>query len=175
MESLIILVWKSGEEEMPRAFLGIGGNIGNVRENIELALKLLQDKNNMKLLGISSYYETAPVGYEQQAWFLNIVVEIETKLAPYELLELCNKVEYMLKRERLIRWGPRTIDIDILLYEGFESKEEKLIVPHPRMHERAFVIIPLLEISPDLSIAGQSLKEISNKINNQEIRKLTYD
>ena len=160
---------------MSRAYLGIGGNIGNVKENIEEALKILQEDNNMKLLKISSYYETAPIGYEQQEWFLNIVVEIETKLTPYELLAFCNKVENQLKRERLIRWGPRTIDIDILLYEGFESNEAKLIVPHPRMQERAFVMIPLLEIAPDLNIKGQSLKEISNNINNQEIRKLTND
>ena len=160
---------------MPRAYLGIGGNIGKVKENIEEALKLLQEENTLKLLNISSYYETAPVGYEKQEWFLNIVAEIETKLTPYELLALCNRVEHQLKRERLIRWGPRTIDIDILLYEGFESNEEKLIVPHPSMQERAFVMIPLLEIAPDLNIKGQSLKEISNNINNQEIRKLTND
>jgi 2-amino-4-hydroxy-6-hydroxymethyldihydropteridine diphosphokinase len=160
---------------MPRAYLGLGGNIGNVKENIEEALKRLQEKDALKLLKISSYYETAPVGYEQQAWFLNIVVEIETQLTPYELIALCNKIEYELKRERLIKWGPRTIDIDILLYEGFESNEEKLIVPHPRMKERAFVMLPLLEIAPDLNIKGQSLKEIIKLIHNQEIRKLTND
>lgn len=160
---------------MPKAYLGIGGNLGKVKENIEEALKLLQEGNSLKLQKISSYYETAPVGYEQQAWFLNIVAEIETQMTPYELLALCNKVEHLLKRERLIKWGPRTIDIDILLYEGFESNEEKLIVPHPRMQERAFVMIPLLEIAPDLYMKGQSLKEIVHNINNQEIRKLTND
>lgn len=160
---------------MPKAYLGIGGNLGKVKENIEEALKLLQEGNSLKLQKISSYYETAPVGYEQQAWFLNIVAEIETQMTPYELLALCNKVEHLLKRERLIKWGPRTIDIDILLYEGFESNEEKLIVPHPRMQERAFVMIPLLEIAPDLYMKGQSLKKIVHNINNQEIRKLTND
>jgi 2-amino-4-hydroxy-6-hydroxymethyldihydropteridine diphosphokinase len=169
------LGWKSGEKEMPKAYLGIGGNIGKVKENIEEALKLLQDENKLKLIKQSSYYETAPIGYEQQEWFLNIVIEVETTLTPYELLSLCNKVEQQLKRERLIRWGPRTIDIDILLYEDYESNEEKLTVPHPRMQERAFVVIPLLEIAPDLYMKGQSLKEISNNINNQEIRKLTND
>lgn len=160
---------------MPKAYLGIGGNLGKVKENIEEALKLLQEGNSLKLQKISSYYETAPVGYEQQAWFLNIVAEIETQMTPYELLALCNKVEHLLKRERLIKWGPRTIDIDILLYEGFESNEEKLIVPHPRMQERAFVMMPLLEIAPDLYMKGQSLKKIVHNINNQEIRKLTND
>jgi 2-amino-4-hydroxy-6-hydroxymethyldihydropteridine diphosphokinase len=160
---------------MPKAYLGIGGNIGKVKENIEEALKLLQDENKLRLLKQSSYYETAPIGYELQEWFLNIVIEVETTLTPYELLSLCNKVEQQLKRERIIRWGPRTIDIDILLYEDYESNEEKLTVPHPRMQERAFVVIPLLEIAPDLYMKGQSLKEISNNINNQEIRKLTND
>jgi len=160
---------------MPRAYLGLGGNIGNVKENMQEALRLLQANNAVKLIKQSSYYETAPVGFEQQEWFINIVIEIETGLPPYELLELCNKVEHQLKRERLIRWGPRTIDIDILLYEGFKSNEPKLIVPHPRMQERAFVMIPLLEIAPDLKIKGQGLKEIVNHISNQEIRKLTND
>ena len=160
---------------MPKAYLGLGGNIGNVRENIEEALKLLQENNKAKLLQRSSYYETAPVGYKQQAWFLNIAVEIETELSPYGLLKLCNSVEQQLKRERLIRWGPRTIDIDILLYEGFESREAKLIVPHPRMQERAFVIIPLLEIEPNLEIMAQSLKDIAEKLKDQEIRKLAND
>lgn len=160
---------------MPKAYLGLGSNIGNVKENIEEALKNLQAENKIELLKRSSYYETAPVGYEQQEWFLNIVAEIETKLSPYELLALCNKVEHQLKRERLIRWGPRTIDIDILLYEDYESKDEKLTVPHPRMLERAFVIIPLAEIAPDLMISGQSLKKIAINIHNQEIRKQTND
>jgi 2-amino-4-hydroxy-6-hydroxymethyldihydropteridine diphosphokinase len=168
-------VLKSGEKEMPRAYLGLGGNIGDVKANIQEALRLLQANNAVKLMKQSSYYETAPVGFEQQAWFLNIVIEIETELPPYELLELCNKVEYQLKRERLIRWGPRTIDIDILLYEGFESNDPKLIVPHPRMHERAFVIIPLYEIAPNLFIKNQGIREHAISLNKQEIRKLTND
>lgn len=160
---------------MPKAYLGIGGNIGDVKENIEEALLQLQEGNSLNLQKVSSYYETAPVGYEQQEWFLNIVVEVETELTPYELLSHCNKVEHQLKRERLIRWGPRTIDIDILLYEGYESNDEKLTLPHPRMQERAFVMIPLQEIAPDLIINSNSIKEISNNIKNQEIRKLTND
>lgn len=160
---------------MPKAYLGLGGNIGNVRENIEEALRLLQEDDKVKLINKSSYYETAPIGYEQQDWFLNIVAEIETELPPYELLKLCNYVEQQLKRERLVRWGPRTIDIDILLYEGYESNEARLIIPHPRMQERAFVIIPLQEIAPELYIENQNIKDIARNLNNQEIRKLTND
>jgi 2-amino-4-hydroxy-6-hydroxymethyldihydropteridine diphosphokinase len=160
---------------MPRAYLGLGGNIGNVKENIEEALRLLQSNGNLKVLKISSCYQTAPVGYVEQDWFLNIAAEIQTELPPYELLEHINNVEQQLKRERLIRWGPRTIDIDILLYDNFESNTDRLTIPHPRMTERAFVIIPLLEIAPNLNIKGQSIKVVASNINNQEIRMLADD
>ncbi|OGO77811.1 MAG: 2-amino-4-hydroxy-6-hydroxymethyldihydropteridine diphosphokinase [Clostridiales bacterium GWB2_37_7] len=160
---------------MPRAYLGLGGNIGRVKENIEEGLRLLRDSENVQVLATSSYYKTAPVGFVQQDWFLNIAAEIETALSPYELLALCNDIEQQLKRERLIKWGPRTIDIDILLYEGFESNSNKLTVPHPRMTERAFVMIPLQEIAPELIIKGQHIKDITSNLDNQEIRKLTDD
>ena len=160
---------------MPKAYLGLGGNIGDRKENIKEALHLLEGRGTVKVLRCSSYYETAPVGYEKQEWFLNAVAEVETELVPAELLLLCNEVEQLLKRVRLIRWGPRTIDIDILLYEDFESQEEKLTVPHPRMHERAFVMVPLAELAPDLRIQGRSVREILQGLKDQEIRKLADD
>lgn len=160
---------------MSKAYLGLGGNVGNRKSNIDEAIQLLEGHNEIRVNKRSSDYETAPVGYEQQEWFLNVVVEIETTLTPYELLAICNEVEQQLKRVRLIRWGPRTIDIDILMYEGFESKEDRLIVPHPRMTERAFVIIPLMEIAPNLHINGRDIKEIAKDLYNQRIRKLEYD
>jgi len=160
---------------MPKAYLGLGGNIGDRKENIKEALHLLEGRGTVKVLRCSSYYETAPVGYEEQEWFLNAVAEVETELVPAELLLLCNEVEQLLKRVRLIRWGPRTIDIDILLYEDFESQEEKLTVPHPRMHERAFVMVPLAELAPDLRIQGRSVREILQGLKDQEIRKLADD
>jgi 2-amino-4-hydroxy-6-hydroxymethyldihydropteridine diphosphokinase len=160
---------------MPKAYLGLGGNLGNVRENLEEAIRLLQAKEGLKVTKVSSYYETEPVGYLEQDWFVNIAAEIETQLSPYELLEHCSFVEQQLKRERLIRWGPRTIDIDILLYEGFERDEEKLTVPHPRMCERAFVIVPLMEIAPEMIIKGKSITEIAKNLGDQKIRKLEND
>ena len=160
---------------MPKAYLGLGGNLGDRKENLLEALRLLREHGTVTISKVSSFYETAPIGYEEQDWFMNIVAEIETELAPYELLKLCNTVEELLKRVRLIRWGPRTIDIDILLYEGFESDEERLTVPHPRMCERAFVIMPLIELAPDLTIKGLPIKEIAKGLGNQEIRKLTND
>ncbi|MDF2840421.1 MAG: folK [Clostridia bacterium] len=160
---------------MPKAYLGLGGNIGKVKDNIEEALRLLQSHGNLQVLNISSFYETAPVGYADQDWFLNIAAEIQTELSPDALLTLCNEVEQQLKRERLIRWGPRTIDIDILLYEEYESNTDRLTIPHPRIAERAFVVIPLLEIAPDLMVKGQRIQDIADKLNHQEIRKRDND
>lgn len=160
---------------MPKAFLGLGGNLGSPKKNIKEALKLLESISSVKVTKLSSYYESAPVGYEKQPWFVNVVAEVDTTLEPYELLTLCNTIEYELKRVRLIRWGPRTIDIDILLYEGYESNDATLTVPHPRMCERAFVILPLMEIAPDLQIKGRAIQDIADNIKNQEIRKLEND
>ncbi|MBF8984635.1 2-amino-4-hydroxy-6-hydroxymethyldihydropteridine diphosphokinase [Lutibacter sp. B2] len=160
---------------MSRVFLGIGGNIGDKHANIKETLSLLQENPKIEIVNTSSYYETAPVGYEDQDWFLNIVVEIETSLEPYSLLEYCNHIEQELKRERLIHWGPRTIDVDILLYENFSSDNEKLIVPHPRMCERGFVIIPLYEIAPDLIIYDKPIKEFVDQLQTEEVRKINYE
>lgn len=157
---------------MIRAYLGLGSNIGDTRMHLDSAVELLKANPDIDITKISSYYETAPVGYTEQDWFLNIVVEIETTIGPYELLKVCNSIENELKRKRLIRWGPRTIDIDILLYEGFESKDEVLTVPHPRMTERAFVMLPLMELNKSLSINGSDIVDIVENLKDQEIRKL---
>jgi 2-amino-4-hydroxy-6-hydroxymethyldihydropteridine diphosphokinase len=103
---------------------------------------------SVEVMAISSLYETDPVGFTDQEPFLNMVVRVQTSLAALELLDVCQEVEQRLNRERLIRWGPRTIDLDILLYNQDNMNSERLIVPHPRMHERAFVLIPLLEVNP---------------------------
>lgn len=160
---------------MTKAYLGLGGNIGNRKENIDKAVELLNNHENIIVLKTSSYYETEPVGYKDQDWFLNIVVEIDTSLIPYDLLKYCNFIEEELKRKRLVRWGPRTIDVDILLYEGFVSEDEKLTVPHPRMMERAFVMVPLYEIAPNIVIKEKNIKEIIDRLEGEEIRKLNKE
>ena len=170
---MTILEWNSGELEMSkRAYLGIGGNIGEKRANIEAAIALLNENSAIEVTKISSYYETEPVGYTDQDWFLNVVVEVETKLSPEELLAACQEVENELKRVRLIRWGPRTIDVDVLLYEGYESQDEILTVPHPRMTERAFVMVPLYEIAKDLIIAEKPIAEWIKSLKGEKIVKL---
>lgn len=160
---------------MSSAYLGIGSNIGNTRKNIEKSIELLKSNPQIIISAISSFYETAPIGYTDQDWFLNIVIEIDTRLNPYELLDYCNHIEKELKRERIIHWGPRTIDVDILLYEGFSSNDEKLIVPHPRMCERAFVMIPLYEIAKELTIHNKKIKDIVENLKDEEVRKIDHE
>ena len=154
------------------AYLGIGGNIGNTKANIEESIALLESSQEIEVTSVSSFYETEPVGYEDQDWFLNVVVEISTTLEPLELLKYCQYIENELKRVRVIRWGPRTIDVDILLYEDFTSDSEILTVPHPRMTERAFAIVPLYEINSDIIIDNLNIKDIIDKLKGEEIRKL---
>lgn len=160
---------------MSKAYLGLGSNIGNKKENIDNSIDMIKNHRLIDLKKVSSYYETEPVGYHEQDWFLNVVLEIDTKLMPYELLEFCGLIEEKLKRKRIIRWGPRTIDVDILLYEGFVSTDEKLTVPHPRMTERAFVMIPLYEIAPNIEIDNKNISQILKKLEGEEIRKINYE
>lgn len=154
------------------AYLGIGGNIGDTRANIDESIKLLKASEDIEVTAVSSFYETEPVGYEDQDWFLNVVVEIVTTLEPLELLKYCQHIENELKRVRVIRWGPRTIDVDILLYEDFTSDSEILSVPHPRMTERAFAMVPLYEINKALVINNEDIKDIIENLKGEVIRKL---
>lgn len=157
---------------MAKAYLGLGSNMGDKKQYIDDAVILLRKHEKICIKRVSSYYETPPVGYVEQDVFLNIVIEIDTGLDPYELLKYCNEIEQTLKRERIIRWGPRTIDIDILLYENYISDEEKLTIPHPRMTERSFVILPLYEIAPDIIIKGKNIKDILENLDIEDIKKL---
>lgn len=157
---------------MADAFLGLGSNLGNKRANLEKALEKLHNHNLIEVLKVSSFYETEPVGFKEQDWFLNLVVKISTSLTPFELLEFCQGIEKDLLRKRDIRWGPRTIDVDILLYENFSCQSEKLTVPHPRMKERAFVLVPLGEIEPGLVIDGMGINQLLENINGEGIKKV---
>jgi len=151
------------------SYISLGSNMGDRCESLKAAIEELNTHSNLRVINTSSIYETDPVGYEDQDQFLNMVVEVSTNLNPFELLSLCLDIEKKLGRKRDIRWGPRTIDLDILLYNQENIKSEKLTVPHPRMHERAFVIIPLLEIAssiklPTMEIPLQSiLEDISDR------------
>lgn len=130
------------------AYIGIGSNMGNKRQNIESALNIINNCQDTCVTKISKYYETKPVGYLDQDDFLNCVIEINTVETPEELMRFLLKIEKKLKRERKIEWGPRTIDLDILLYDDIVSSQKEVIIPHPRMHERMFVLEPLCDIAP---------------------------
>ncbi|MCX6095867.1 MAG: 2-amino-4-hydroxy-6-hydroxymethyldihydropteridine diphosphokinase [Candidatus Bipolaricaulota bacterium] len=130
-------------------FLGLGSNQGDRRAHIEKGLAALEGES-VAIRRRSSFYETEPVDLVGQPWFLNAVVAAQTDLAARGLLSLCQRVEAGEGRKRTLRFGPRTLDIDILLYKGKVVCEADLEIPHPRMHERRFVLVPLLEIAPDV-------------------------
>jgi 2-amino-4-hydroxy-6-hydroxymethyldihydropteridine diphosphokinase len=137
-----------------RAFLGIGSNLGDRLANLQDGADLLAATAGIHLVASSRVYETDPVGGVQQPDFLNAVLEIETGLAASDLLARCTGVETELGRTREIHWGPRTLDLDLLIYDAVAIAEPDLIVPHPRMHERSFVMMPLLELEPDPMLPG---------------------
>ncbi|RFU66895.1 2-amino-4-hydroxy-6-hydroxymethyldihydropteridine diphosphokinase [Peribacillus saganii] len=128
------------------AYISLGSNIGDRVDFLRRAVSSLESDSEIKVTAISSLYETDPVGYTEQDCFLNAVVEINTSYKPEDLLERCLEIERLLGRKRDLRWGPRTIDLDILLYNQENIESETLFVPHPRLEERAFVIIPLLDL-----------------------------
>ena len=135
------------------AFLALGSNLGDRLETLQRAVGLLDACEGIRVVRSSRVYETAPVGPPQPA-YLNAVIEIETDLEPHALLEACLGVEAELGRERLERWGPRTLDVDVLTYDRVEVREPDLEIPHPRMHERGFVLVPLGELTPDPMLPG---------------------
>lgn len=132
---------------MNKVFLSIGTNIGERAANLQQAVRLLSETAAVTVKAVSSVYETAAVGFTEQADFLNIAVYVETTLSADEMLIVCQKVENDLGRVREFRWGPRIIDLDILLYNHENIEAEHLTVPHPRMYERAFVLVPVVELA----------------------------
>ncbi|MFY4777255.1 2-amino-4-hydroxy-6-hydroxymethyldihydropteridine diphosphokinase [Metabacillus sp. RGM 3146] len=137
-------------------YLGLGSNIGNRENYLKMAIESLKNEPAVKVGRLSSIYETDPVGYVDQEPFLNMAAEVFTSLKPEELLDVTRSIEEKLGRKRDIKWGPRTLDLDILLYNHENIETEQLIVPHPRMSERAFVLIPLKEVYPHVNIPNCS-------------------
>ena len=135
---------------MHLVYVGFGSNIGDRLAYIQNAIRALSETEWITLQKISSVYQTAPVGYETQAQFLNGVAAIQTDLPPLCLLHTLKNIETEVGRQHRIRWGPREIDLDILIYGDLCFQTEKLVIPHPEMHHRRFVLAPLVEIAPDL-------------------------
>lgn len=137
-----------------RAYLGIGSNLGDRLAYLQHAVDRLLDTRGVKVVAVSPVYETDPVGGPEQPAFLNAVVATDTTLSARQLLELAQRLEADAHRIRVQRWGPRTLDIDVLLVGDEEVHEPDLEVPHPRMRERGFVMAPLTDLAPDLCLAA---------------------
>ncbi|MBQ6935562.1 MAG: 2-amino-4-hydroxy-6-hydroxymethyldihydropteridine diphosphokinase, partial [Clostridia bacterium] len=142
---------------MRKALIGIGSNIGDRKAHIDTAIEALNHIPSVKVLRVSSLYETSPWGYVNQENFYNGVIEVETSLSPNGLLGVCLGIEAGVGRIREIKNGPRILDLDLLLYEGKESTTAELTLPHPRMFERDFVLIPLKELYPDMKVYKYNL------------------
>lgn len=160
---------------MKTAYLALGTNIEPREEHLTSALEMLKEDNRIFIRQHSSIYETAPVGYTDQADFLNMVIEVETSLSSIDLLDFCQNIERQLGRKKVIRFGPRTIDLDILVYNQENRKTDVLTIPHPRMHERAFVLIPLHEIAPDLLLykGAKTVSDYIKELSESDIKDVT--
>ena len=156
---------------MVKAAIGLGSNLGDRATTIANAVAALREVGS--LYRVSSLYETAPMGGPKQGSFLNAVVIVETELSARALLERCLVIERESGRERRERWGPRTLDLDILLYGGQAIDEPQLTVPHPRMIERRFVLEPLLEVWPEAELPdGTPLSEYASAVADQQVRRI---
>ena len=159
---------------MSAAWLALGGNVGDSRAILDRAVSLLCDGQTVRLVARSSDYRTPPWGVTAQAPFINLCIAVDTALTPRQLLTRAHEVERALGRDRAreLRWGPRTADIDIVAYDGVALNDDDLILPHPRLFERAFVLVPLAEIAPDLVIAGTRIGDAAARFAHEAIEKL---
>lgn len=159
---------------MAKALLALGGNVGNSRAILDRAIDLLCDGKDVRLTARSSDYRTPPWGFKYQPYFVNLAIAVETTLDPRELLARAQKIELQLGRDRAHekRNGPRTADIDIIAYDDLVLQEPNLTLPHPRLFERAFVLIPLAEIAGDWVIVGRRVAEAAKAVDAGGIHRL---
>jgi 2-amino-4-hydroxy-6-hydroxymethyldihydropteridine diphosphokinase len=159
---------------MAEALLGLGGNLGDVRATLDRAVQLLGEHKDVGLLARSSDYRTPPWGVEDQPAFINLCLIVATHLLPHDLLQRAQAIETKLGRDRAQerRWGPRAIDIDLLAYDDVALNDPELTLPHPRLFERAFVLVPLAEIAPERIIAGRRIRDALAAVDTSGIERL---
>ncbi|MCM2292802.1 2-amino-4-hydroxy-6-hydroxymethyldihydropteridine diphosphokinase [Allorhizobium sp. BGMRC 0089] len=157
------------EPQPAKVALGLGGNIDDPAMSMRHALKALDSREETRVLSVSPLYRTPPWGKLDQAEFFNACALIETALAPQDLLRVCLDLERAMKRVRLERWGPRTLDIDILLYDALTIDEPSLQIPHPRMLERAFVLHPLADIAADWRVKDKRVEDWLKQVDDSGI------
>ena len=158
---------------MSEALLSIGSNIGDRTANLTEAVRRLGAEQGVTVKAISPFYRTAPVGPVVQDDFINGAVRIITTLVPEELMRRCLAIEAQMGRDRAnaVRWGPRLIDIDIILFDDITMHTDTLELPHPRFRERAFVLVPMVDIAPEWVVAGQSLAELASTMDRAGIER----
>ncbi len=158
---------------MHQAFIALGSNLQDPQAQVERALQTIATTAKIKLIKASSLYKTTPVGYDNQPDFINAVAEIETDLSPLALLHTLLEIETQHGRERPFPNAPRVLDLDVLLYENIEINTSELTLPHPRMHNRGFVMLPLAEIAPKINIGNHGYADdLAAKCDNQGVSKL---
>jgi 2-amino-4-hydroxy-6-hydroxymethyldihydropteridine diphosphokinase len=159
---------------MPHALIALGGNVGDVRATFQKAIANICGMTQAALLARSSDYATPPWGEVQQERFINACIEIDTSLDPHALLFVLHKIEAKFGRDRSKekRWGPRTLDLDLIAYDDVSIQKPELMLPHPRLFERAFVLVPLVEISPDRVIAGRRIASALAALSSEGIERL---
>jgi 2-amino-4-hydroxy-6-hydroxymethyldihydropteridine diphosphokinase len=159
---------------MAEALVALGGNVGDVRNTLERAIAALCDGTDVRLIAKSSHYRTPPWGDENQPPFVNLAIAVATELAPHALLARAQDVERRLGRDRIAgrRWGPRTIDLDLIAYDDIALDTPDLTLPHPRWRERAFVLVPLAEIAPERVIGGIKVRDALARVDATGIEQL---
>ncbi len=157
---------------MASALIALGGNVGDVRGTFRKAIAHICGMAQAALVARSSDYATPPWGEERQPPFVNACIEIDTRLDPHALLFVLHRIEQKFGRDRERHWGPRTLDLDLLAYDDFRLNKPELTLPHPRLFERAFVLVPLAEIAPDRMIAGRRVREALERLSTDGIERL---
>ncbi|MEM0492928.1 MAG: 2-amino-4-hydroxy-6-hydroxymethyldihydropteridine diphosphokinase [Candidatus Thermoplasmatota archaeon] len=157
---------------MSTAYLSLGSNIGDKEGNIEKAIQLLSSIG--RIIKTSDLYLTEPVDYKKQDWFLNCIIALETDYDPHKLLEEIGSIESQMGRVRMIRYGPRVIDIDILFYDDRIVEDERLTIPHPRLHKRGFILRGMVDVNPDLMhpLLGKTVRELYKECEDKSMVKI---